>query len=316
MATTETAARPEIRGIVRLNAAQLRLQRRITLVFTVAPLVGVGLAIWKLWGGGLSPLNFWLFAGFYVATGLGITVGYHRLFTHRAFQAVRPLRVALAMFGSMALQGSVLSWCATHRRHHAYADEYGDPHSPHLATASGLKGVVAGLWFAHVGWLFSSEQSRYGDWVPDLQEDKAIVKVNRAFPWLALASFTLPALLALAITGKFGPMLGAFIWGSLVRIFLLHHVTWSINSICHFYGKEAYRAHDESRNVWPLAPISFGESWHNNHHAFPWSAKLGLRAWQVDPGWYTIAGLRMLGLVQGVKVPTAKQIADRRLPKS
>jgi stearoyl-CoA desaturase (delta-9 desaturase) len=303
----------EIRGVVRLTAAQLRLQRRITMVLTVGPLTGVALAIWRLWGTGITTLDLALFGGFYVATGLGITVGYHRLFTHRSFRAAKPLRVALAVCGSMAVQGSIISWCSTHRRHHAYADEYGDPHSPHLATAPGLKGVLSGLWHAHLGWLFDKEGTNAAEWAPDLQSERAIARVDRAFPWLTLATFFLPPLLALAITGSPKSMIGAFIWASLVRIFLLHHVTWSINSICHFYGKEAYRARDESRNVWPLAPLSFGESWHNNHHAFPWSARLGLRAWQIDPGWYAISIFRALGMARDVKVPSPKQLADRSL---
>jgi len=303
----------EIRGIVRLSARELRLQRRITLLLTVSPLLGVGLAIWWLWGVGISPLDFGLFLGFYTATGLGITVGFHRLFTHRAFHAVKPVRVALAVMGSMAVEGSAIQWCATHRRHHAYADQYGDPHSPHLAKAAGFKGVLIGLWHAHVGWFFSQERSDPREWTPDLLADPAIVRVDRRFGRLTLVSFFLPPLIGLVATGTLGGMVSAFLWGSIVRIFLLHHVTWSINSICHFYGKEAYQARDESRNVWPMSAISFGESWHNNHHAFPWSARLGLRIWQVDPGWYLIRTLKALRLVSKVKVPSVKQMIAKRI---
>jgi len=304
----------EIRGIARLSARDLRLQRRLTLLFTVGPLLGVVLAIARLGiGAGISTLDFGLLAGLYAFTGVGISVGYHRLFTHRAFQAVRPVRALLAIAGSMAVQGSVVAWCATHRRHHAYADQYGDPHSPHLAKASGLRGVLLGLWHAHVGWLGDDKHSQPDEWTPDLVKDRTVARIDRAFPHLTLATFALPALIGGLVTMSFGGALSAFVWGSLVRVFLLHHVTWSINSICHFYGKEAYRARDESRNVWPLAAISFGESWHNNHHAFPWSARLGLRLWQVDVGWYVIRALRGMGLVRGVKVPTREQQEARAL---
>ena len=310
---TEAAEPPEIRGVVRLTARQLRFQRRLTLLFTVGPLAGIAFAIWSLWGTGITALDLSLFVGFYVLTGLGITVGYHRLFTHRSFRATEPIRVALAVAGSMAVEGSVISWCATHRRHHAFADRHGDPHSPHLAQAAGVRGVLIGLWHAHLGWMLQEERSDPNEWTPDLVADPAIRRVDRAFSWLTVATFLLPPAIGFAVTGTLAGAWSAFLWGSLVRIFLLHHVTWSINSICHFYGKEAYRARDESRNVWPMAAISFGESWHNNHHAFPWSARLGLRPWQVDLGWYAIAALRSLRLVRDVKVPTREQREARRI---
>ena len=310
----DPAPAPEkIRGVFRLTAKQLRFQRRLTLLFTLAPLVGVGYAIWALWGAGISGLDLGLLIGFYVFTVIGISVGFHRLFTHRSYHAVKPVRVALATLGSMSVQGAVIDWCATHRRHHAFADQYGDPHSPHLATAAGIKGVLAGLWHAHMGWLLSSEKSDPNEWAPDLVADRAIARVHRLFPWLTLATFLLPPIIGLAVTGTLGGMVTAFIWGSLVRIFLLHHMTWSINSICHFYGKEQYRARDESKNVWPMAVISFGESWHNNHHAFPWSARLGLRGWQIDFGWWTIRFMKAVHLISRVKVPTREQMAAKLL---
>ncbi|MFP5225295.1 MAG: acyl-CoA desaturase [Actinomycetota bacterium] len=310
---TKQQTETPVRGVVRLTAKQLRFQRRVTLAFTVVPLVAVVAAMVRLWGWGISGLDLVLFLVFYSIAGTGISVGFHRLFTHRAFKAVRPLQVALAYSGQLAIQGGVIDWCATHRRHHAFADEYGDPHSPHLATAAGLKGVLHGLWFAHVGWLFDANKTEVAEWGPDLVSDRDLVRVNRRFPLTVLASFLLPPLVAFLITFSFAAALSAFLWASLVRIFLLHHVTWSINSICHFYGKEAYQARDESKNVWPLAPISFGESWHNNHHAFPWSARLGLKFWQIDTGWYTIRALQGLRLIRDVKVPTRKQLDARSL---
>ena len=299
--------------MVRLTAAELRLQRRITLLLTVGPLAGTVAAISLLWGWGITGLDFALFLSFYAATGIGITVGFHRLFTHRSFRALRPVKVLLAVFGSLALEGSVLQWCSTHRRHHAFADQYGDPHSPHLAQATGFLGVVLGLWHAHTGWLFGDDQSDPEEWTPDLVADRDIVRISNAFPWFGLVTFVLPPIIGGLVTWSIGGAVSAFLWGSLVRIFLLHHVTWSINSICHFYGREAYQARDESKNVWSLSPFSFGESWHNNHHAFPWSARLGLKFWQVDAGWYVIRALRAFRLVRDVKVPSVKDMAKRRL---
>jgi stearoyl-CoA desaturase (delta-9 desaturase) len=304
---------PEVKGVVRLTARELRIQRRVTLVLTILPPAGVALAIAWLWGHGISATSFGIMAGFYAFTGLGVTVGYHRLFTHRSFTAVPVLRVVLAIAGSMSVEGSLIAWVATHRRHHAFADEFGDPHSPHLAQAPGLPGVFMGLWHAHMGWLFDAEKSDHRDWAPDLLAERAMVRIDRWFPLLTAMTFALPALIGLIATRSLGGMLAAFLWGSLVRVFLLHHVTWSINSVCHFYGKEAFRARDESRNVWPMAPISFGESWHNNHHAFPWSARLGLRVWQIDPGWYAIRLLRGVRLITGVKVPTVRQMQAKRI---
>ena len=319
--TTDVLQRPPsqpepepIRGVIRLTAAQLKVQRRVTLLVTLLPFLAVGLAIWRLWGVGISGLDLTLFLVLYMSAGTGITVGFHRLFTHRSFRAMRGVKIVLALFGSLAVEGSVIDWCATHRRHHLYADQFGDPHSPHLAQAAGLKGVLLGLWHGHMGWLFDDEATNPEEYAPDLLADDDIMRISRAFPWLTVLSFTLAPMLALAITQSLHAALTAFLWGSLVRIFLLHHVTWSINSICHFYGKEAYKAKDESKNVWALSPISFGESWHNNHHAFQWSARLGLSPWQVDWGWYVISSLKALHLVKDVKVPTKDQLAKRRIP--
>jgi stearoyl-CoA desaturase (delta-9 desaturase) len=302
------------RGILRLTATQLRVQRRVTLFLTVLPPLAVIAAIVSLWGTGITGTDFGIMLGFYIFTGLGVTLGYHRLFTHRSFRAIKPLRVMLAIAGSMSVEGSVIAWTATHRRHHAYADDFGDPHSPHLAKAGGARGVALGLAHAHMGWLFSSEHSDQSEWAPDLLGERSIARVDRHFGSLTLATFLLPALLGLALTGSWVGMLTAFLWGSLVRVFLLHHVTWSINSICHFYGREAYQARDESKNVWPLSIPSFGESWHNNHHAFPWSAKLGLRRWEFDPGWYVLRALRLIRAVRNVKVPTRAQMLAKIKP--
>ena len=294
---------PSVKGVYRVSARELRFQRRMTALATVGPLAGVALAMTLLWGQGITALDFGLFLGFYLFTGVGVTVGFHRLFTHRSFETPKGIRAVLAVAGSMAVQGSVIEWVATHRRHHAYADEYGDPHSPHLVQETGLRGVLRGLWHAHMGWLFVPSGTVESRWAPDLERERLVATINRWFPRLVLVTFFLPPLIALAITGSWWAAVTAFIWGTLVRIFLLHHVTWSINSICHFFGKQPFRSDDESRNNWPLSVLSFGESWHNNHHAFPTSARHGLLRWQLDPGWRVIRTLQLLRLARRVRLP-------------
>ncbi|MGZ4140832.1 MAG: acyl-CoA desaturase [Actinomycetota bacterium] len=307
--------RPErrIEGIIPISARELRFQRRITLLMTLAPLGAVLWAIAALWGHGLTATNFWIMTGFYVFTVTGVTVGLHRYFTHKSFRALPPLRWLLGVAGSMAVEGALISWVAAHRRHHAYADKPGDPHSPHLIETPGLKGTLQNLWHAHAGWLFDPEKTDEERWAPDLLKDPMIAGINRRFPLLVTLSFTLPAILGLALTGTFHGMWTAFVWGSLVRVFVLHHMTWSINSICHFYGRRPYETDEESRNVWSLSLLSFGESWHNNHHAFPSSAFLGLEWWQVDLGGYTIRAFRRLGLVRDVRRPTDEQRKAKQL---
>lgn len=309
-ATVETP----VRGVVDVSDVSpraLKFQRRSMLVVTVVPLLGFVAAVTMLWGTGISTTDFGIFLGFYIFTGLGITVGYHRLFTHKSFEAAGPVRWVLAVAGSMAIQGSVVDWVATHRRHHAYADEPGDPHSPHLDADDGWRGILRGLYHAHMGWLFKPAGTVAETWAPDLLRDPIVSRVSRAFPWLVLASFVLPAVLGGLITMSLTGALTAFLWGSLARIFLLHHVTWSINSICHFYGTQPFESHDEARNNMPMALLGFGEGWHNAHHAFPASARHGLRWWEIDFSWYTIQGLRLVRLVNNVKVPTPAQIARK-----
>jgi stearoyl-CoA desaturase (delta-9 desaturase) len=298
-----------------VTTRELRFQRRMSLVVTLAPLVGVGLAVAWLWGHGVGALDLALLGGFYVLTILGVTVGFHRLFTHRSFEVPNFIRAFLAAAGSMAVEGRPIEWAATHRRHHAYADQFGDPHSPHLVERSGLAGVVRGLWHAHMGWLFQANGTDSARWAPDLEKDSVLVAVNRWVPALVAASFVAPPVIAFAITRSWMAALTGFLWGSLVRIFLMHHVTWSINSICHFFGRRPFRTRDESRNNWPLSVISFGEAWHNNHHAFPSSARHGLFRWQLDPAWRFIRTLQQLHLATNVRLPDARAIeAKRRVP--
>ncbi len=232
----------------------------------------------------------------YLITGFGITVGFHRLLTHRSF-ATRPwLERTFAVAGSMAVEGPVISWVADHRKHHAHSDVEGDPHSPHLESTP-----LRGLWHAHVGWLWRTNgMARRRKYAKDLMEDRAMRRIDRSFPWLVGLSLLLPALIGFAIGGTLGAALTALLWGGFVRIFFVHHVTWSVNSICHVFGKRRFAVDDESSNVAWLALPSLGESWHHNHHAFPRSAKHGLRSTELDPSAWLIGGLEQIGLATNV----------------
>jgi len=311
-AAPEQTASPSKPLTVRPPDRTLKLERRLALLVTVLPFIGAVVGIPFLWNRGVRALDLTLFFVFYIFTGMGITVGFHRMLTHRSFETVKPIRVILAIAGSMALQGAVVRWVADHRRHHAYTDKPGDPHSPHLEEAEGIKGVLTGLWHAHTGWFFDPEKTNIRRFAPDLIADKAIRKVDRSFPLLAVLSVVLPGLIGLAVTRSWMGGLTAFLWGGLARIFFLHHVTWSINSICHFYGKRPFQSRDLSTNNWAMALLSFGEGWHNSHHAFPTSYRHGLGRLQFDPSAWFIAGLRKLGLATNVKLPTLEQMAAKR----
>ncbi|MBW3659470.1 MAG: acyl-CoA desaturase [Actinobacteria bacterium] len=308
-----TSAKPEIRGVTYPEDPRAERVQKITmLIVTVLPLVGVVAAMVQLWGWGITPVDFSIFLGFYVLTGLGITVGYHRLFTHKSFDAPKPVRIFWAIAGSLAVQGSVIDWVATHRRHHAFSDEFGDPHSPHLDAADGFKGVFRGLYHAHLGWMFNTETTSAETWAPDLLQEDAIVRIDRAFPKLIIATFVLPAIIGGLVTMSFWGAVSAAIWGGLVRMFLLHHVTWAINSICHFYGTRPFESRDEARNNPIMALLAFGEGWHNAHHAFPASARHGLRWWEFDASWITIRTMQVLGLARNIKLPSSTQLARKR----
>ncbi|MBA3430502.1 MAG: acyl-CoA desaturase [Actinobacteria bacterium] len=299
-------------GVTQLDEDQARFQRRTILVITVLPFLAFLFAVWSLWGNGLSALDAGIFLGMYLFTGLGVTIGFHRCLTHGSFESQPGLRALLAIAGSMSIEGSVIAWVSAHRRHHAFADKEGDPHSPHLDEGPGLRGVLKGLHHAHMGWLFDPEKTSHERWAPDLLKEPAMVKIDKAFPLLLVVSLGLPAVLGFAFTQTWQGTLSAFLWGGLVRIFLLHHVTWSVNSICHFYGKTPFKTTDFSTNNWLLSLVSFGESWHNNHHAFPTSARHGIQRGQIDISARVIAGFEKLGLVRNVKYPTPKQLESKQ----
>ena len=289
-----------------------RLHKFTNLVAVTLPPAALITGIVLLWHRAIGPVQLAVLLVSYVLTAGGITLGYHRLFTHRSFQTSAPMRAILAIAGSLALEGSVITWVADHRKHHTFTDQEGDPHSPHLA-GPGLGGALKGLWHAHMGWLFETvgqaEQERYA---PDLLKDRALRTIDRLFPLWILLSLAIPGLVCLAIEGTWWSFLTGVIWGGLVRVFLVHHVTWSINSVCHFFGKRRFDVEDESRNVFWLAPFSMGESWHHNHHAFPTSAFHGLKLGErlADPTGLIILAMEKLGLAWNVvRVSPERQAA-------
>ena len=275
--------------------------RIILTVNTVLPIVSLVVVGWQLWEQALHTSDLIVFAIVYPLTGLGITVGFHRHLTHRAFKAKKPVRAALAILGSAAVEGPVISWVADHRKHHAFTDVPGDPHSPHVGHGGGLRGALKGLAHAHLGWLYDhSQRALKTRYAPDLMKDPLIRFVDRTFVIWVLAGLAVPFGLGWAIGGSLHTALTGLLWGGLVRMFVLHHVTYSINSLCHFFGSRDFDTDDESRNLAWLAPMSFGESWHNNHHAYPTSAHHGHGVWQVDPGAGLIWTLEKLGLAWDV----------------
>lgn len=294
-----------------LVAEPLTLLERATLFAAVVlPLVGLIVGIVLLWEWGITWVELGLFIGMYSLTVLGITVGYHRLFTHGSFDTPRWMKVFLAICGSMAVQGPVLTWVAVHRKHHQHSDHEEDPHSPH-AHGGGVVGMLKGMWHAHVGWLFEPKPQGLARYVKDLIQDRALLHVDRLFAVWAIGGLVIPTLLGGLITMSWtGAFLG-LIWGGLVRIFVMHHVTWSINSVCHVWGSRPFKSHDQSTNNLVFAVLGFGEGWHNNHHAFPTSARHGLAWWQIDISYMVIRLLSLVGLARNVRVPAPHRIQAR-----
>jgi stearoyl-CoA desaturase (Delta-9 desaturase) len=282
-------------------------------VVVAGPLGAVVLAGWLAWGGSLHWQDLVVLAITYVLTGMGITVGYHRLFTHRSFETTRAVRAIFAVLGSMAVEGPLLDWVSTHRKHHRFSDRPGDPHSPHAERSPGWRGAVRGLAHAHVGWMFrgidAANPRRYAK---DLLADRDLRLISRTFPLWTLAGLALPFGLGVALTGSVLGGLTGLLWGGAVRIFLLHHATFSINSLCHLFGRRRFATGDESRNLRWLAPVTFGESWHNNHHAFPTSARHGLGRLELDPGAWLICALERCHLAwKVVRIAPEHQRAKR-----
>lgn len=285
--------------------------RLAALVAIIVPLLGVIAAPFAVWGWGFRWTDLGLLFGLYVLTALGITVGYHRLFVHRSFETNTPVKLVLAILGSMAVQGPLLKWVAMHRSHHQHADKPGDPHSPQ-GRDGGVVGVLRGLWHAHIGWLFDPDPPDLGRYVEDLKRSRALRIVSKLFPLWAMIGLLLPAVLGGAITRTWSGACTGLIWGGLVRIFLVHHVTWSVNSACHLWGPRPFRSDDESRNNAVFGVLAMGEGWHNTHHAFPTSARHGLRWWQIDVSYWVIWTLARLGLAWNLKVPSVRAQRQKR----
>jgi stearoyl-CoA desaturase (Delta-9 desaturase) len=302
----------------RLNAGAARqdvperistARRLATLVFLAVPFLGLVAAIVLLWGGGFHWVELGLLLGMYVLTTMGVTVGFHRLFTHRSFETNPAVQFVLAVLGSMAVEGPLLKWVAVHRWHHQFSDMHEDPHSPHH-QGQGMLGLLRGLWHAHVGWLFQPDPPDLLRYVKDLRQSRLLRKVHALFPLWVAAGLLIPMVLGFVLTGTWLGAVFGLLWGGLVRIFLVHHVTWSINSVCHIWGRRPFPTLDQSRNNFLFGVLGFGEGWHNNHHAFPTSARHGLRWWQIDLSYLLIRVFALLGLAWQVNLPVKHGVAN------
>ncbi|HVC06499.1 MAG TPA: acyl-CoA desaturase [Solirubrobacterales bacterium] len=304
--TTEPA-RSDVRPVE--NPA---LDRFASALVTVIPPALLIVGVVFGWGGLLHWQDLLVFTVTYLLFGFGITVGFHRLLTHGSFKTHRWVRLTCGVLGSAAVEGPVIEWVATHRKHHRFSDEEGDPHSPHVGHGSGFRGALRGLFYAHIGWVFrDSEVADEDRYAKDLMADPAMRWVDRLFFLWVLVGLAFPFALGWALTGTVVGALTAMLWGGAVRIFVLHHVTFSVNSLCHFFGRQPFPTGDESRNLAWLALPTMGESWHNNHHAFPTSARHGLRRWQLDGSGAVIWGLEKLGLAWDVVRISPARMAEK-----
>jgi len=285
--------------------------RLATLLVVLLPLLGCAAAVVFLWGWGFHWLDLALLLGMYVLTALGITVGFHRLFTHRSFETYGFIQFIFGVLGSMAAQGPLFQWVALHRRHHQHSDDPEDPHSPHH-QGRGFFGLLRGIWHSHMGWLFRAEPPDLDHYIPDLRRSALLRTVNALFfVWVAVG-LLIPAAVAGLVTGTWAGAGLGLLWGGLARLFLVHHVTWSVNSVCHLWGQRPYRSKDESRNNVAVGLLAMGEGWHNTHHAFPTSARHGLRWWQFDLSFWVIRVLAWVRLAWNVKVPSRQAQAAQR----
>jgi stearoyl-CoA desaturase (Delta-9 desaturase) len=281
------------------NAISVRM-RLLNLTVVFLPFLGFVAVVVSLWGRGINLIDLSLLLGMYVLTAVGITVGYHRLFTHRAFETNKVVQFVLAILGSMAIEGPLLKWVAVHRRHHQHSDTHEDPHSPH-EQGGGFIGILRGLWHAHMGWFFEPDPPNLPHYIKDLHQSRTLRVASALFPLCVTLGLLIPAALGGLLTGTWIGVVTGLLWGGLARIFLVHHVTWSINSICHLWGSQPFQTGDQSRNNFVFGTLGFGEGWHNNHHAFPTSARFGLRWWQIDLGYLFICVLVRLGLASRVR---------------
>ena len=298
-------------GTVRPGSSTI--SKVVTLVAVVVPPLGLLSAIGLLWGVGVQPVDLVLLISLYVVCAFGTTIGFHRYFTHRSFSAHVSVKVTLAILGCMTMQGPITQWVSDHRKHHALSDQPGDPHSPHAGHGDGLVAAIRGFCHAHVGWLFSNlgmEQGRA--YAKDLYDDRVIRWIDRLYLLWVILTLGIPFAIGYLVGGTWQSGVEGLVWGGLIRIFLYQHATFSVNSICHMFGRRDFDSRDESRNNWFVAALVFGEGWHNNHHAFPASARHGLRRSQVDVSWWVIRSLERTGLVWNVHTPDEAQLARRQ----
>ncbi|MEO0386019.1 MAG: acyl-CoA desaturase [Pseudomonadota bacterium] len=298
-------------GITVEHDAFKPIQKIHAILIAVVPLVGTLVALWMAFTVGVSWLDLSLFLILYVFTIFGISVGYHRLFSHRAFKAKTSVRVALAIAGSMAAQGSVVYWVSNHRRHHQYTDVLGDIHSP-IVNDEREMGYWEGFWHSHMGWTFDHKMTNALKFAKDLYRDQAVARANRLYYVWVFLGLALPAVIGGLVTMTWMGAFTAFLWGGLVRMFLSYHTVNGIDSITHLFGSQPFKSEDHSRNNPLWAFLTLGEGWHNNHHAFPSSAVFGLEWYQLDPGTWLLRGLEKLGLVWDIQRPTDSMIEAKR----
>ncbi|MFB8006410.1 acyl-CoA desaturase [Nocardia sp. NPDC056000] len=289
-----------------------RLQRRHFLLFDILPIIGTAVAIGFLWVRPFGALEFGLLFGLWLITGLGITAGYHRLFTHRTFKATGWVAALLAIAGSMAGQGPVISWVALHRRHHECSDQEGDPHSPNL-SGDGWRGALRGLAHSHFLWMHRHEYPNVVHYAPDLLKDRSLVRISRLYYWWIMLGLAIPALIGGLVTLSWTGAVSGLLWGGFVRIFVLEHIVWAINSFLHMFGTRPYDSRENSHNGGIFALLTFGESWHNNHHAFPESPSFGLQWYRLDPGYWLIRLLAGAGLAWDLRMPSESRMAAKRI---
>ncbi len=281
------------------------------LLIIILPFAGVIAAPFFVWGWGFSWVDLGLLVGFYCVTTLGVTVGFHRLFTHKSFETNIVVKAILGVMGSLAIEGSLMNWVAMHRRHHQHSDTEEDPHSPHNHGDT-LWGTIRGFFHSHLGWLLKGDPANLSRYVTDLRKSKTLRVVSMLFPLWVFLTMLIPAALGGLFTWSWQGALSGFVWGGLVRVFLVHHVTWSVNSACHLWGRRTFRSNDESRNNFVFGVLAMGEGWHNTHHAFPTSARHGLKWWEVDVSYGIIRFLSWIGLAWNVQIPSKVAMEQKR----
>ena len=308
-ATTVSANRAEslARAILQLNPKSARAKRVVALVTIGVPAIGFAIALYLVFTVSATLLDYALFVVFYAIQMFGITLGFHRYAAHKQFKTSRFFEGVLMIAGSMALEGPLLFWVSTHRRHHRFADELGDPHSPNL-SGTGLRGKLKGLWYAHIPWMFSDQESRATVFARDVLRDRQLYNYNRTYPVWALASLLLPAVLGFAIGGTLAAAFSGFIFGGLARVFVANQAAWCVGSISHMIGSRPFVTRDNSANNWPVAIFTFGEGLQNNHHAFPSAYRHAMRWWEPDLSGWVLAVLAKVGIVWDLRMPDRRTI--------